>query len=577
MKVVDIEIRLHHITNMHKSKHISSFDIFDTCFVRACGTPDNFFDVLAFRVFNCDVDANTRNAFIIARRKTERELYKEDPHTDIYNIYKNLTFEHPQLFDKDKLPEIEMLLEKEMIRPVLLTRDKVNKARAKGHLIVFISDMYLHSDFLIPLLAQYGFYKQNDKVYISAEMGACKYGGGLYKLIQNDLGIPFKKWTHYGDNDGCDYDAAREFGIHAKRVVLGYQPYPQKWNDEECSLYYKHASIAAGISRAIYHSEPNNTHKNFILDLIAPFSCSYVYRVMKDANERGINRLFFCARDAHHLYNIATQLSSLFPHIELHYIQISRDALLKSNQQDLIKYFIQEGLASKNINTAIVDSTTSGKTTMLINDLLKNNEFNTIFSYYYLYWDDDGRNILIDPSYFKFEIQQSRALLNKQYYSLFKLVNNCIFESFFSLNTESHTESIIKQGEKYVPKYDQGNYEDSFVDEADKWMKIHDELIAKYTNNFIITKLYLYSDNLFETALKTLLSFFRFPEKEYLPALLSFKAFFSDKPVIKECSTVHLLLHRGKDSVWPLATIIYNLPHIFRSLMMTKFRKKNIY
>lgn len=555
---------------------ITSFDIFDTCLVRTCGTPENFFDVLVYKVFDNEVDDLTRSNFIIARRKAERKLIGKNFFYDIFTIYDNLDFSHNNLIDTKKLPYIEMELEKELLRPVLETKRLVEKERRKGRQILFISDMYLHSDFLIPILEQFGFYKEGDKIYISNEKGKIKYGGGLYRLIQNELNIPFKRWEHYGDNNDCDYDAARELGIKAHRLVWQYQPYPLKWKESDSSLNYKYASIAAGISRALYFSEPDNSHKNFVLDLIAPFDCSYTYKVLYDAHNRGLKKLFFCARDAFQLFHIAKQLSVLFPDIEINYLNISRDALYNSDPETILGYLIQEGVASKNSQCALVDSTTSGKTIMHINDILTNNGWSAVLGYYYLYWDDDGRNIQINPQYFHFEIKQSNIHQNSKYSYLFILRNNCFFENFFSLNTGLHTNRITKDNGRFIPQFDDNNNEDSRQDNQEKWSAIHQQTINKYTTEFLNTKLYLYSDQLFDLSINTLIDFFRFPEKQYLPALLSFKLFYSEKPVIKKSGIVNILLNRGKDSEWPLATILYNLPFFFGSILNKKYHNKNI-
>ncbi len=556
---------------------ITSFDIFDTCLVRTCGTPENFFDVLAYKVFDDEVDDLTRSNFIIARRKAERKLLGNNFFYDIFTIYDNFDYSHNNLADAKRLPYIEMDLEKELLRPVLETKRLVEKERSKGRQIIFISDMYLHSDFLIPILEQFGFYKEGDKIYISNEKGKIKYGGGLYRLIQNELNVPFKRWKHFGDNNDCDYDAARELGIKANRLVWQYQQYRLKWKEGDSSINYKYASIAAGISRALYYSEPDNSHKNFILDLIAPFDCSYTYKVLNDAHNRGLKRLFFCARDAFQLFHIAKQLSVLFPDIEIKYLNISRDALYNSNKETILGYLIQEGVASKNSQCALVDSTTSGKTIMHINDILTNNGWSTVLGYYYLYWDDDGRNIQINPQYFHFEIKESNIHQNSKYSHLFILRNNCFFENFFSLNTELHTNKIIEKDGHFIPVFDKDNNEDSRQEDQEKWSVIHQQTIKKYTTELLNTKLYLYSDQLFNLSINTLLDFFRFPEKQYLPALLSFKLFYSEKPVIKKSGIVNILLNRGKDSEWPLATILYNLPYLFSLLIKNRYRNKNIF
>ena len=520
--------------------NISSFDIFDTCLVRTCGTPENFFDVLAYRVFDGDVDDYVRTQFIIARRRCELSISKTDPFFDIYSIYNSLDFRHDKLKEISLLPEIEMQLEKELLRPVLKTKELIKNERKKGRCIIFISDMYLHSDFLIPVLKQFEMFEDGDRLYISSEKGAVKYGGGLYRLIQRELNIPYKKWK-----------------------------------EEDYSICYKYASIAAGISRALYHSEPDNTHKGIVLDLIAPFYCSYVYRVMKDAKKKGFNKLYFCARDAIYFFHIAEQLQPLFPEITIKYLLISRDALYNSDPNTVLEYMKQEGLAGKNSNNAIVDTTTSGKTIYYLNALFEKNGFPSIYGYYLFHWDDSKRNEELCDTLFQSEIRETNIFNNSKY--AFLCHNFYIFENFFSLNSNKHLSGYEQIGSIINPVYDDDTTsEECSINDVEKWAVIHNDLISKFTSEFIKTRLYNKSEELFNLVFSSILSFFRFPEKEYLSAFLTFSSFFSNKPVIKKCRLAHLILYKGKDTEWPIATKIFNLPKQISFFIKMRYRNKNL-
>ena len=60
--------------------------------------------------------------------------------------------------------------------------------------------------------------------------------------------------------------------------------------------------------------------KDLDVDIIAPFYCSFIHRVMSDAVKQNIQRLYFCARDTFQLYQIAQIMKPLFPSLELKYI-----------------------------------------------------------------------------------------------------------------------------------------------------------------------------------------------------------------------------------------------------------------
>ena len=154
--------------------------------------------------------------------------------------------------------------------------------------------------------------------------------------------------------------------------------------------------------------------------------------------------------------------------------------------------------------------------------------------------------------------------------------NFYIFENFFSLNSNKHLKGYEKKGSIINPIFDDTTSEECYIDNIEKWADTHNDLISKFTSEFIKTKLYYKSDELFNLVFGSILSFFRFPEKEYLPAFLTFTSFFSNKPVIKKCGFAHLLLYKGKDTEWPIATKIFNLPKQISFFIKIRYRKKNM-
>ena len=160
---------------------VSSFDIFDTCLVRKCGTPENFFDVLSLRVFNGEIEEWARQEFAAARYLAQKSV--QSPSMTLQDIWDAFDWKHPQLKQKDDLIALEQQLEREMLVPVLSMRDKVNECRNKGQHIIFISDMYLPSEFLRDVMHESGFLHDGDSLYVSCECGVEKWGGELFKYV----------------------------------------------------------------------------------------------------------------------------------------------------------------------------------------------------------------------------------------------------------------------------------------------------------------------------------------------------------------------------------------------------------
>ena len=193
---------------------ISSFDIFDTCLVRKCGTPENFFDVFSLRAFNHEPEEWARQEFVAARKLAERNLGEKNPYYSLQDIWHDFDWSHPFLKSKKELCQLEQEVEREMLVPVLSMRDKVNERRKNGDKIIFISDMYLPSTFLIDILHNHGFYQDGDSLYVSCECGALKWNGGLFEYIRKQENLPSSRhWHHYGDNKIGDYKVPKKLGI----------------------------------------------------------------------------------------------------------------------------------------------------------------------------------------------------------------------------------------------------------------------------------------------------------------------------------------------------------------------------
>ena len=83
--------------------------------------------------------------------------------------------------------------------------DLIRDYRKRGKRILFISDMYLPSDFLRFQLRRFGFWEEGDRIYVSGEIGLTKYSGNLFRYIQREEKISRCSWKHVGDNTYSDY------------------------------------------------------------------------------------------------------------------------------------------------------------------------------------------------------------------------------------------------------------------------------------------------------------------------------------------------------------------------------------
>lgn len=292
---------------------IKSFDIFDTCLSRICGEPVNVFHLLGAHITGLPVGSGECNDFVNARvkaeanaRKTAREQGREEICLkEIYAHFEGATFST----SLEALPDLELIIEKSVLRPVETALKEVNKAREQGFRICFISDMYLPGEFIREVLSERGFWKENDRLYLSCEYNATKYSGKLFDLVSQKEAVSFKDISHSGDHPVSDYHVPRSKGIEANLVRLHYNRYETDWLFKR--FYYTRSpqiSMLAGLSRSVRKQKSADKFENILSSVIAPLLVPFVAWVIEDARKRKIRKIFFQARDGYVLYRIAQVL-----------------------------------------------------------------------------------------------------------------------------------------------------------------------------------------------------------------------------------------------------------------------------
>ena len=561
--------------------NVSSFDIFDTCLVRKCGTPENFFDVFSLRAFEREPQEWERQEFVSARILAQKSV--QSLSMTLRDIWNAFSWSHVLLKSKDELYRLELETECEMLVPVLKMQDKVNECRKRGDKIIYISDMYLPSDFLEEILRINGFFKEGDCIYVSCECNAEKWNGELFQYIKEKEHIYFHNWHHYGDNKISDYKVPRKIGIHCTLVNLEYTQYQKQWLKTDFTSSIKVKAIVAGISRAIHHSLSYNTHLSFFTDIVSPLYASLVYRIMNDAVNKGITKLFFCARDAYMIYQIAIKYKQLFPDIEVKYLLISQKSLYNGNREACLQYLLQEGVATKSNDVAIVDIRSSGKTISILNKILEENGYNRIKEY--LFELIRSMNYPYNGDEIYSEWQDSYAKLNpccERIGSYWQL-----YEMFFSVHNQQRTidYALDKDGKAY-PVFDSDNQSDieeqkvgnAYVVDSVKWEQIHKNVILAFIDTYIATQMYKYSDIVYnEIAMPTFIRFMGYPSREYAIALTDMRVYssFHGKyiPYVKEENWFHLLRTRGNDTYWKRATKMLKLPQWIMDLYLSNVNK----
>lgn len=520
-----------------------SFDIFDTCLVRLCGEPHNLIDVLSKELFNTDNELQ-RQLFVANRIKAD------DGSCDgLEGIYKRVSSCCSLPLPVKDMAEREMQLERKMLVAVTATKQLVDKLRAKGR-IMFVSDMYLPSEFLREVLKEQGFYQNGDLLYVSDEHNAWKRDGSLFRLIHEKESVPYRKWHHYGDNKHSDCRIPLRLGIRTHHLCFPYLRYEKRWMSH-ITLQFQYASILAGVSRAIRLQSSFTDQNAFVCNISAPLMTSWVLKIMNDAVSRNINRLYFCARDAHAEFIIARQLSPLFPNLSVHYLFISRDSL-NGDAALCMDYFKQIGLASHEA-VAIVDTNTTGNTLDRINNMLCSSGYKAVEGYF---WSFVPRG----EEYLPLTENNSISYYNVNCFYLNATAKHgagwmtgmsAIYEMLFSLNYHKKTASYYHHCGVVRPKLE--------PDAEDRWTLLPNVVEAKKNNDFLLkqfaqafvnTHLDKYCNDVFASlALQTLVDFIEHPSKVYLRYMNRFV--WKGKPFVDKIWRKH---------IWKRGSRVYSIP-----------------
>jgi hypothetical protein len=213
---------------------------------------------------------------------------------------------------------------------VVEIRSRVEQLQAQGRRVIYISDMYLPPAVVKEMLERCGYQVPDGSLYVSNELGLTKSSGNLYKHVIAKEGISARQLLHCGDGVKTDYLGARKAGVPAELISFTHLNRFEKAMLRLPSDKQWIASQIAGISRAtrLGFTGPDSLKSTAELasSVIAPLLTGFVSWVLKDAAKRGIERLYFVARDGQILHKIARELTQGAAAPEVRYLYGSRQA-----------------------------------------------------------------------------------------------------------------------------------------------------------------------------------------------------------------------------------------------------------
>jgi predicted HAD superfamily hydrolase len=323
------------------SKPTYSFDVFDTCVTRTYAHPRDLFYELGLRVAPPNLANKEKQRFAIQfqrlriqAEKTAHRRAKPRHTVTLKEIYEHFSIPSNLSTEIDDLVQAELDLECESIYPIPSMISRLEELRKTGNRIIFISDMYIPSSLLAPILKERGVMKEQDVLYVSCDAGVTKHHGQLFHHVLKAEGLEGAQLIHTGDNLRADIRMATNANIKAAHFRDGMlTPYEADMAGHRLPRHRAKSFQAALARRLRLSVPPNDNPENIPLDhvihgIVVPLLLCYVMWVLDHAKRNGICRLYFVARDAEIMLQIAKALQGEDETIQLRYLYGSRRAWL---------------------------------------------------------------------------------------------------------------------------------------------------------------------------------------------------------------------------------------------------------
>ena len=293
-----------------------SFDVFDTLLTRIHATPEDVHLHLAEVLLGRGLLTDT-TIFVVARRQAEHRAWRSVGYhraIAIEDIYLHLA--NTMAWSEGQAAQAmqhEIAIESAAVRPVASGVGQLRRHRAAGAQICYVSDMHLREHHLCPMLKGASILDDHEKVFVSSEFGATKRGAGrLYEHVLRDLGISRWRLVHSGDDFRADVLMAAARGVRWRHrpqarlnryesMMLDALPH-HDWRARSIVSASKFARLETPTSAI-----PEPTWQ-LLCSTIAPFVAGYALWLIGEAQRRGLDTLFFLARDMQIVHEVASEL-----------------------------------------------------------------------------------------------------------------------------------------------------------------------------------------------------------------------------------------------------------------------------
>lgn len=313
-----------------------SFDIFDTLVTRIWFQPRDPFLVTARILASRGMIPVSPRDWVRARCHAEGLAQRQRGALEV---------EHAAIYDqlarrfgwsaevRDAARQIEIEVEEASVRPIAEINRIYDHHVGAGGETALISDMYLETPVIERMLDRCGVRYAASRLFVSSQTGHRKHTGALFDHVIDQLGLDNRSCLHVGDNARSDINRAQEAGFDAIHYRAAE---PTRY---ETALFTPAIrdrtmrSAFAGAARAARLGGSDETAHDRALwrigtNVAGPLLFTFVAWTLKQAAERGLDRLYFVARDGQILLKLARRICDAWDiPIECRYLHGSRQGL----------------------------------------------------------------------------------------------------------------------------------------------------------------------------------------------------------------------------------------------------------
>lgn len=299
------------------SHNIISFDVFDTLIFRPLSSPFHLFNLMRKPAGDIigdhaiDFHKIRLEAEELARKKAHENGHQDMTLADIHEVLCELLSLNEQ--QSEALRTLELETELHISQKNHLMWDMVDYAVKQGKQIVYLSDMYLDTDYIADLLRKHD-YPKLDNIYVSSDIKKTKHHGELFEHLIEDLGCSPKDILHIGDNIHSDIGQGKSYGLsvfHIPRPIETFfcnQRNQQLWHGPDDARNMSRSVLLGLIANKCYGhdsaKQPDvaaycNDWNMFGYYIAGPLYLAFVQWVIEQAKADGVKKLFFLARDGY--------------------------------------------------------------------------------------------------------------------------------------------------------------------------------------------------------------------------------------------------------------------------------------